>query len=246
MKLSCLASGSTGNCYVLDNGKDILLLDAGVKAKNLFHAIHDFNRIAGCLVTHEHLDHAQAVPELLRLGISVFLSRGTYLSLPQIKTQNKANFVANKQIFKAGTYTITAFDIEHDATEPLGYLITDTLSKQTLLFVTDTWYLRYTFPNVNYWMIECNFIKDLAEAQFEDRERHPLWKRIRTSHMSLEMLKETLEANDLSKTYKILLIHLSDSRSDEKRMQEEIQALTSIETTVLTQGKEVILNPTDF
>lgn len=54
--LKTIATGSSGNCYTLMNGKEMLLLDLGVSEKVIKKAI-DFriSDIVGCLVTHKHL-----------------------------------------------------------------------------------------------------------------------------------------------------------------------------------------------
>ena len=56
-----------------------------------------------------------------------------------------------------------------------------------------------------------------------------LRKRLLRSHMSLRRLNDALRANDLSKTRSIVLIHLSDHRSDEEEMVRSVQVTTGIE-----------------
>ena len=78
MDLKVAATGSSGNCYILQDGDHRLVLDAGIPYKEFLRAV-DFNiqNISGCLVSHEHMDHAQAVPDMTASGISVHMSRGT-------------------------------------------------------------------------------------------------------------------------------------------------------------------------
>lgn len=64
--------------------------------------------------------------------------------------------------------------------------------------------------------------------------------------MSLNRLCDTLQANDLSQAVKIILVHLSDKRSDEKRMVETVQELTGIETIAADAGMSIELNLTPF
>ena len=64
--------------------------------------------------------------------------------------------------------------------------------------------------------------------------------------MSLRHLKEALLANDLSKTLKIVLVHLSDSRSDEQRMVKEIREATGIETIAASNGMSIPLQLCPF
>ena len=53
--IKVLASSSAGNCYIISDGITRLLLDAGVKIKDILVAC-DFNMdtIRGALITHEH------------------------------------------------------------------------------------------------------------------------------------------------------------------------------------------------
>ena len=70
MKLKVVATGSAANCYVLysDSGES-LILDAGVPVRQVLPAIPDFRKVSGCLVTHEHNDHARAWQDYSMLGI---------------------------------------------------------------------------------------------------------------------------------------------------------------------------------
>ena len=55
MLLEVIATGSTGNAYVLTCGDNKLLLDCGVSWKRILKTLnHRQSDIAGCLVTHEH------------------------------------------------------------------------------------------------------------------------------------------------------------------------------------------------
>lgn len=57
MRISCIHSGSDGNCYTLtDNDGNILLLDCGVPIMDIKRAINfKVSSIIGCIVTHSHL-----------------------------------------------------------------------------------------------------------------------------------------------------------------------------------------------
>jgi len=55
MFLKCIASGSGGNSYVLENSKEVLILDAGVPLIEVKKVI-DFqiSKVTGCVISHEH------------------------------------------------------------------------------------------------------------------------------------------------------------------------------------------------
>lgn len=67
------------------------------------------------------------------------------------------------------------------------------------------------------------------------------YTRLLESHFSLENLLQFLKSNDLSNTKKIVICHLSDQNSNEKKMVETIEKSTQIETVAAKQGLEVEL-----
>ena len=56
MKLNCLGSSSVGNCYILEDDNDCLIIEAGVKIKDVKKAVN-FNiaKVRGVVISHEHL-----------------------------------------------------------------------------------------------------------------------------------------------------------------------------------------------
>lgn len=56
MFVRCIGTGSSGNSYALyDNSGKILLLDLGVKEKDIKKAIdYRISDVVGAVVTHEH------------------------------------------------------------------------------------------------------------------------------------------------------------------------------------------------
>ena len=122
---------------------------------------------------------------------------------------------------------------QHDCAEPLGYLIYSTITKDKLLFATDTYYIPNRFINLNYIMIECNYCEEiLRENLINGTINGTLAKRLRQSHFSLENVKDFLKANDLSRVQEIYLLHLSGKNADRKLFKEEIQRLTGKLITV--------------
>ena len=90
-------------------------------------------------------------------------------------------------------------------------------------YITDTAFVHNTFKGVHAFIVECNYIEELLAANEDYSEN--LKARIRKNHMELETCKKFLQVNIDESTEHIVLIHLSDSNSDEKRMQREIQEL---------------------
>lgn len=214
MKLNIYASGSTGNLYVLGNEKEALLIEAGLPIKKIKeHLDFDFSNIRGCLVSHEHGDHAKGIKGIGELGIDVYSSKGT---LDKLELEgHRFNKVKDKEQFTIGSFNILAFDTQHDAAEPLGFLIQDALTGKKLLFATDTYYIKYKFKGLNQIALECNYSEEILQENVNTGKINGyLAERIRRSHFSLENVLEFLKANDLSKLEKLYLIHLSESNAD--------------------------------
>lgn len=246
MKLKIIGTGSKGNCYLLETEKEILIIEAGVNVSEIKKALNfDLSKVVGCIVTHEHMDHSKSIWDVMKLGIDVYASSGT-LKARFVDTQSRAKEVVSKQTFKFGNFKIMAFDVKHDAAEPLGFLIEHPECGR-VLFLTDTYYCSYLFPNLNNIIIEANYSKEIIDRKFgAESGKEFLRNRILKSHFSLANCKDMLSANDLSKVNNIVLIHLSDSNSDEIQFQKEVAELTGKNVTVANNGMEINFNKTPF
>ncbi|MCI9246861.1 MAG: hypothetical protein HFJ30_07095 [Clostridia bacterium] len=104
-------------------------------------------------------------------------------------------------------------------------------TKEKLLYATDTYYIKYKFKKLNYLLIECNYISEIAKENIQNNTiNKSRYTRLLESHLSLENLINFLKANDLSNTKKIVICHLSDQNSNEQQMLESIYNVTRIET----------------
>lgn len=242
MKLTVIASSSKGNCYVVESQGRKLILDAGVPFAEIQKGINfDLSGIVGCLITHEHKDHSKAVIDLMKAGIDVWASLGTWNALNDGLEHRKCYFQTGSK-FETDDFIILPFETEHDGLEPVGYLIYDTETDEKLLYLTDTYYCKYNFVGVNYFLVECNYCKESAHENMQNGRIHDaFYRRLLSSHFELQNVKKFLKASDLTAATKIILCHLSDANSDAKRMVQEISELTGIETIVAEPGLEVEL-----
>lgn len=230
--IKVLASGSSGNCYLLETENETLILECGIRYKDIFKGLDfDLSKVVGCLVTHEHKDHCKAINELMNVGIKVYTSQGTWDSIEPKYIENcyKMFSVESNKKYKIGDFDVMPFKVEHDVNDPLGYLIVHKeLGK--IVFITDSYFCKYKFKNVDHILIECNY----SESILKDL---PPWRaRVLKSHMSLETLKEALKTWDLSNTKDITLIHISEGNGESERFRKEIEELTGIKTYVAMPG----------
>lgn len=225
IEIQAIASGSKGNCYRITDGSTPLLLECGILWKKIQQGCgFRTSEIIGCLVTHEHQDHSKAVRDVVKAGIDVYMSAGTKEVLGA--TGHRVKEIKPRVQFKIGTWTVYPFETQHDAAEPLGFLLMNQAGEK-LLFATDTYYVRYKFVGLTHIMVECNYAADILEANVKARTVPVAMKnRLLQSHFSLANVKEFFRANDLDKVQEIWLLHLSDSNSNEERFKREIQELT--------------------
>jgi phosphoribosyl 1,2-cyclic phosphodiesterase len=226
MEIKVLASGSSGNAYFVSDGKTPVLLEAGIPFSLIKRGLNfHVSRLAACLISHEHSDHARAAAKLMKAGIDCYMSRGTAAALKLSGHRlpgHRLRIIQALTQFHIGTWAIKPFEAHHDAAEPLCFLMADS-SHGKLLFATDTAYVAYRFQGLTHLMIEANYSAPLLKDNTRSSE---LRRSILQDHMSLETLIKMLRANDLSKVQEIHLLHLSDNNSNAERFKQRIQEIT--------------------
>ena len=200
MRITCLGSGSTGNCFLLEDSGRLLILDAGVKLDKLLACkrLTSFSRVDGALVTHKHKDHCLCAPELVKAGVNVY---------------SPDNFVTRKK-YKIDSFAVMPFLCYHDV-ENYGYVIRCP-SGAKVVYATDT----ATLPRIvhaDVWLVECNYTEKKWQenvAQAETGFRY--FGRVKECHMGLETLQAYFKALQ-APTAAILLCHLSESGNADAR-----------------------------
>ncbi len=246
MILKVLGSSSRGNCYVLENEREALILEAGIKFSEVKRALNfNITKVVGCLITHEHKDHAGHINEVLAACIPVWASEGT-IKNTAVKGDRYPLICEAGSLFRLGGFRIIPFDVKHDSAEPLGFFINHE-ETGNILFATDTYYLPCTFASLNNVLIECNYRLDILERNIA-AGLIPSAVRNRTiqSHFSYDNCIDALQANDISAVNNIVLLHLSDGNSDAKAFKEGVKEATGKRVHVAESGLELLLNKTPF
>lgn len=225
MQIEPIASSSKGNAYLIHDGMTTLLLECGIPYKELKRKSNFVvpSKIDACLVSHSHGDHSKSVKDLLRYGVTVMASESTFNELG-IKGHHNAKCVVNKQYLSVGTYDIMFIEMFHDV-PCLGFFIYSSVTKERLLFATDTYMIKYAINGLDYIMIEANYDVDLVESD-------ALKKRLFNSHMSIETCINYLNSIDLSNVKQIYLMHLSSRHSDEEEFKKRVMEETGKETII--------------
>lgn len=254
MELRIINSDSDGNAYILKaNNGAVLLIELGTKFDEIMEALdYKIDQVVCALVTHEHGDHSKAVKEAMRRGIDVWATKGTLDALGANRRGTTTEMVIGHRAcelepmvqYRRGDFTIVAFPVEHDATEPVGFLIHHPECGM-LLFATDTSALNYRFPGLENILIEANYDSDILDDKTEmgflpmaARER------LLNSHFGLGQAIGFILDQDISRVRNIVLLHLSARNSNAASFKLRMEQATGKPVTIADNG--VIVNLDKF
>jgi len=161
-----IASGSSGNSVCVGVGGKHFLVDAGISGKRIEQALFKMNvrNISGIFITHEHRDHITGAGVMARrFKINLYATPFTWRyfaynkSLGALDAEQIKVIEPEKPIDIDGV-KITAFDISHDAAQPVGYTFEAAGKKVAtatdLGHITDT--VRSHLKGANIIMLESN------------------------------------------------------------------------------------------
>lgn len=191
MILRTIGTGSSGNCYLLaDAENNVLILDAGMPVDRVKVAL-DFNirAIKGVFVSHEHADHAKYLKDFRLLGCEIFT--------PYISGKDK-------EIKHMGPWTVIAFKLPHGEDTSYGAFIKHEPTNTKLLYMTDFEYCPYTFAKqrINHMIIEVNY-----QAKYVDLDAPNKEHKIK-GHCELDTARRFINHNKTIDLMSVTLCHL--------------------------------------
>jgi len=132
LRVSILASGSSGNLTLLETERTRILVDAGLGKRETLARLaavgREIDRVDAFLITHEHTDHANGLPQVLGLWKApLYVTEPTMEALRRILPHTfgnrlrKVESIHAGQRFSIGDIDVHAFAIPHDAADPIGF-----------------------------------------------------------------------------------------------------------------------------
>jgi phosphoribosyl 1,2-cyclic phosphodiesterase len=225
-RFATLASGSSGNCVYAGLGGEHFLIDAGISGKRISSGISRFQipQLSGILVTHEHGDHVRGLGiAARRFRVPVyatphtwryFLRHGTIGPIPEELIRH----VEPEQAFRVNNVTVTAFDIPHDASQPVGYTLQ--AGDEKIAVVTDlgqaTDTVKQHIRDAKIIYIESNHDIEMVK---NGRYHAALKARVLSARGHLSnaaagiLLSETCKGLAVNKRPYVLLAHLSEENN---------------------------------
>lgn len=214
MKLTCLGSGSSGNCYLLDNDTECLVIEAGIPFREVKKALNfNISKIVGVVISHSHGDHAGRVYEYEKAGIPVFKP---YESDPL------------RQARTFGNFTVKSFDLVHDVS-CCGFLIVHS-DMGRLLYASDTEYIKYRFDRLSHVLVEANYCADLIDPDAVNRNH------VLTDHMELQTTLDFLQVNNNPELRNVILCHLSGENAEPEIFMEKAEKVVDCPVHVAEKG----------
>lgn len=228
MLVKTTATGSKGNNYALVSWGEILLLECGVPAKEMLKTIdYQTSKVVGCLLSHEHGDHAKYIKQYMQYGVKVYGSDEVQSNIELIYGE-KIEGIKRMNRKKLGSFSVIPFRVPHGETECDGWLIDSPEGK--LLFITDAEYCPYDFSkmNINYGLIECNYSMDNISFEHDEVKN----RRVVQTHMEVQTCKRLIQSINSESIRSIGLIHLSAENGNPQRFRDEIRSVVDSDVNV--------------
>ena len=125
MQVWSFASGSDGNCYLVESEGTALLVECG----RPYFQIRDFlgavgiepDTLAGIVLTHAHGDHSRSARYLsVTHRVPIYASRGTLGAL-DLEDRALGRPIESGKTYPVGQMDLKPFAVPHDCREPLGF-----------------------------------------------------------------------------------------------------------------------------
>lgn len=212
MRFALLASGSKGNCFILEDQDTCIMIDCGTTRKYLAESFSKIGlrdeEIDAVLITHNHSDHISQIRNF---------KHHTIYS-PVLIDDVKTNLVKPNTSFQINHLTITPLALSHDAPNTVGYIIED--GKEKLVYVTDTGYVNSNYytrmKDADYIVLESNH-----DTEMLMRTSRPQFIKARIfsdqGHLCNEDAAEVLDTIISEKTKFVILAHISQEGNTQEK-----------------------------
>jgi phosphoribosyl 1,2-cyclic phosphodiesterase len=228
LRVSILASGSSGNITILETERTRLLIDAGLGKRETLARLaaieKDIDHLDGVLISHEHIDHCNGLPQVLGLWKApLYVTEPTMdalqRTLPETfgKRLRGVETIHAGQRFTIGDIEVHAFAIPHDAADPIGFTFRSDGAK--LALVTDLGYMP-ELVKVHLRDADCLVLESNHDLEMLKVGPYP-WvvkQRVlsRTGHLSNHAVSEYLvdaDGFDARARY-LVLAHISEQNNN--------------------------------
>lgn len=223
MRVVNIASGSKGNCTLIQSNLTTILIDEGLSLKNLEERLKQIdlnpNSIDAILITHEHSDHILGVKSFLKKykNAKVYIPsfvQNYYISSIMTLPVSQVEWFTNSDFF-IKDITISSFILPHDSNFCVGYSLYTGTKKITV--ATDLGFISQdTLNNLSgsdILFLESNHDEELLKRNVKYTAQ--LKKRILSNHGHLSNVACGEALSNLVRTgvKQVVLCHLSEENN---------------------------------
>lgn len=231
MRLFVIGSGSSGNCYLLENETECLVIEAGLPYSEVKKAI-DFQtrKIVGVVVSHKHQDHSGYLKDYYSTGIKIFKpyedfskvdSFGGFEARPFPLTDKQGKFMHTNH--DGSECQCFGFHISH---KEMGIFI----------YASDAELIKWVFKGAKHFLVEANYSTDLVERDSAKYE-HQI-----TGHMNIDTTCRFLKKNNNSNLKTVTLCHLSADCGNAEDFKARAEEVVDCDVYIAKKGLEINLD----
>jgi phosphoribosyl 1,2-cyclic phosphodiesterase len=129
LRIVSIGSSSSGNSYLVTDGRTHIVLDVGLSARAIKKGLTDSGvdpaSVSAIMITHEHTDHVKSIRAMAKAcpDSGIYASRGTVDNCDKFEyvPESRLNYVKSQDGFRLGDIDVRVFSLSHDAAEPVGY-----------------------------------------------------------------------------------------------------------------------------
>ncbi len=239
MEVHILASGSDGNCTVIENDGEAIMIDAGISCKRILSLMEkegvDKDMLKAILITHEHTDHiAGAGATARKLDIPIVANMATFDASNLGSVQHWV-YKSNSCI-DIGQFHVTPLPTSHNAVEPNCYF-TEVDDNKKVLVATDTGKLSFQIEHAlglaDVAVIEANYDRNMLVNGPYPQQLKSL---IGSDHGHMNNLdtaraiKKTIDMNDHRQ---IFLAHLSKTNNTPDTARQSVSDVSGIKRLLI-------------
>ncbi len=220
MAVHVIASGSKGNCTAIEYGDSVILHDAGISCCRIVNGLKQLGismeRVEGVFISHEHSDHVNGLPQLLKqYDLPVYTREATWRALSnKLLVPDKRLAPITKTSFSLGSIDLEPFKVSHDAADPHAMCYYGGACKATVM--TDTGlvsdYMLEHIDHTDLLVLEANYDKNML---FFGKYAPFLKQRVSgdEGHLSNAMAAQVLTMMKRPDFMKVVLAHRSENNN---------------------------------
>lgn len=235
LRFASLASGSRGNCSLVEFDDTLLMVDCGlpltVVEERLGALGRDPRDITAILVTHEHGDHVQGVgPFARRYATPVWMTPGTASASRGVRSPK---YLSSHRGIAIGAIAVEPYPVPHDAREPCQFAFV--AGGRRLGMLTDTGFItphiRERLAGCDALAVECNHdLEMLQSGPYPESLKARVASRY--GHLNNAQTTELLGTVRHGGLQWVIGLHLSEKNNSPEQARDALSAALDGEHTV--------------